>query len=28
MDSKVFDDQQIEEVISKAPVATHAILKV
>ncbi|UJR25599.1 hypothetical protein I4U23_006943 [Adineta vaga] len=26
-ESKVHDDQQIEEVISKAPLATHAILK-
>ncbi|CAF1551381.1 unnamed protein product [Adineta steineri] len=26
-ESKIYDDQQIEEVISKAPVATHAMLK-
>jgi hypothetical protein len=27
-DSKIFDDQNVEEAISKAPVATHALLKV
>jgi hypothetical protein len=27
-ESKVLDDQQLEEAISKAPVATHSILKV
>jgi hypothetical protein len=28
LEPKVFDDQHIEEVIAKAPVATHSILKV
>ena len=28
MDSKLFDDQHIEDVISKAPVAAHSMLKV
>ena len=27
-ESKVFDDQQIEQAISKAPIATHSMLKV
>ncbi len=27
-ESKVFDDQHVEEAISKAPIATHAMLKV
>ncbi len=27
-ESKVLDDQQIEEAISKAPIATHSMLKV
>ena len=27
-DSQVFDDHHIEEVISKAPLAAHSILKV
>lgn len=27
-ESKVFDEQHIEEAISKAPIATHSMLKV
>jgi hypothetical protein len=27
-ESKLYDDQLVEEVISKAPLATHAMLKV
>jgi hypothetical protein len=28
IESKLFDDQHIEEVISKAPAAAHSMLKV
>lgn len=28
LDSRAFDDQQLEEVIAKAPAATHSMLKV
>jgi hypothetical protein len=28
IESKLFDDQHIEEIISKAPVAAHSMLKV